>query len=225
MHLLVVEDNVRLARSLARLLVEDHHVVELAMTGHEGLELAVGADGLDVVILDIGLPDIDGLQVCRSLRAEGLTLPILMLTARDAVGDRVAGLDAGADDYLVKPFAYPELSARLRALGRRGDAERTRHEPALRLGSIVLDEAARQVHVAEDSLELSQREFALLECLMRHPDQVLTRDQLLDHAWPMAVAVMPNTVDQYVSFLRRKLGPESERIQTVRGVGYRMTST
>jgi DNA-binding response OmpR family regulator len=225
MHLLMVEDDVRLARSLTRLLAEDHHVVEHAATGHEGLELAVAADGLDLVILDIGLPDIDGLQVCRSLRADGLTLPILMLTARDAVGDRVAGLDAGADDYLVKPFAYPELGARLRALGRRSDVDRTRHEPVLRLGGIVLDEAARQVRVADEPVDLSQREFALLECLMRHPDQVLTRDQLLDHAWPMAVAVMPNTVDQYVSFVRRKLGPESERIETVRGVGYRMTST
>jgi len=223
MHLLVVEDDARLARSLSRLLAEDHHVVELAATGRDGLDLAAAAEGLDVLILDIGLPDIDGLQVCRTLRAEGLTLPILMLTARDAVGDRVAGLDAGADDYLVKPFAYPELSARLRALVRRADTGRT--EPSLCIGRIALDEAAHQVRVGDEPIDLSQREFALLECLMRHPDQVLTRDQLLDHAWPMAVAVMPNTVDQYVSFVRRKLGPESERIRTVRGVGYRMSST
>ncbi len=223
MHLLVVEDDVRLARSLVRLLSEDRHVVEHAPTGRLGLELAVGTDGLDLVILDIGLPDIDGLAVCRSLRADGVTLPILMLTARDAVGDRVAGLDAGADDYLVKPFAYPELSARVRALGRRGDA--ARQQPRLQLGAIVLDETAHQVRVADAPVDLSQREFALLECLMRHPDQVMTRDQLLDHAWPMAVAVMPNTVDQYVSFVRRKLGPEAERIETVRGVGYRMSGT
>jgi two-component system OmpR family response regulator len=222
MHLLVVEDDVRLARSLTRLLAEDRHVVELARTGREALDLAAATDGLDVVILDIGLPDIDGLQVCRTLRADGLTLPILMLTARDAVGDRVAGLDAGADDYLVKPFAYPELSARLRALVRRGDAGRS--EPTLRIGHIALDEAAHQVRVGDEPVDLSQREFALLECLMRHPDQVLSRDQLLDHAWPMAVAVMPNTVDQYISFVRRKLGPEAERIRTVRGVGYRLSS-
>jgi two-component system OmpR family response regulator len=223
MHLLVVEDDARLARSLTRLLADDQHVVELATNGQDGLAVAAAADGLDVVILDIGLPDIDGLEVCRALRAMGLALPILMLTARDAVGDRVAGLDAGADDYLVKPFAYPELSARLRALVRRGATGRS--EPSLRIGRVTLDEAARQVRVDDESIDLSQREFALLECLMRHPDQVLTRDQLLDHAWPMAVAVMPNTVDQYVSFVRRKLGPESERIHTVRGVGYRMSST
>jgi two-component system OmpR family response regulator len=222
MHLLVVEDDVRLARSLTRLLAEDRHVVELARTGREALDLAAATDGLDVVILDIGLPDIDGLQVCRTLRADGLTLPILMLTARDAVGDRVAGLDAGADDYLVKAFAYPELSARLRALVRRGDAGRS--EPTLRIGHIALDEAAHQVRVGDEPVDLSQREFALLECLMRHPDQVLSRDQLLDHAWPMAVAVMPNTVDQYISFVRRKLGPEAGRIRTVRGVGYRLSS-
>jgi two-component system OmpR family response regulator len=225
MHLLVIEDDPRLSRSLSRLLTGDRHIVELAMTGQEGLELALGADGLEAVILDLGLPDIDGLEVCRAIRAEGLKLPILMLTARDAVRDRVAGLDAGADDYLLKPFSYPELSARLRALARRGQADRAAHEPVLRVGEVVLDEAARQVRVRDEPIDLSQREFALLECLMRHPGQVLTRDQLLDHAWPLAVAVMPNTVDQYVSFVRRKLGPEADRIETVRGAGYRMART
>ena len=194
MHLLVIEDDPRLGRSLSRLLTDERHVVELAATGFEGLDLALGADGLDAVILDLGLPDIDGLEVCRTIRTEGLKLPVLILTARDAVRDRVAGLDAGADDYLVKPFAYPELSARLRALVRRGDADRAARVPLLRVGEVVLDETALQVRVRDEQLDLSQREFALLECLMRHPDQVLSRDQLLDHAWPLAVAVMPNTV-------------------------------
>ena len=225
MHVLVVEDDPRLGRMLRRLLGDDHHVVELAATGREGLELADGLNGLEALILDLGLPDIDGLEVARQLRARGSTLPILMLTARDSVSDRVRGLDAGADDYLVKPFAYEELSARLRALSRRGSGGPARNGPTLRAGSICLDEARRLVTVGDRRVELSPREFALLECLLRHPDQVLSRDQLLDHAWPAGVAVTLNSVDAYVSFLRRKLGAEAgELIQTVRGVGYRLAA-
>lgn len=223
MHLLVVEDDPRLGRMLRRLLGDDLHVVELAATGREGLELAEGVNGLDAVILDLGLPDIDGLEVARRLRASGSTLPILMLTARDSVRDRVRGLDAGADDYLVKPFAYEELSARLRALSRRGANGQGRTGALLRAGAICLDEARHLVTVSDRRLELSPREYALLECLLRHPDQVLSRDQLLDHAWPAGVAVTLNSVDAYVSFLRKKLGREAgELIQTIRGVGYRL---
>ena len=223
MHLLVVEDDPRLGRMLRRLLGDDLHVVELAATGREGLELAEGVNGLDAVILDLGLPDIDGLEVARRLRASGSTLPILMLTARDSVRDRVRGLDAGADDYLVKPFAYEELSARLRALSRRGANGHGRTGALLRAGAICLDEARHLVTVSDRRLELSPREYALLECLLRHPDQVLSRDQLLDHAWPAGVAVTLNSVDAYVSFLRKKLGREAgELIQTIRGVGYRL---
>jgi two-component system response regulator MprA len=146
---------------------------------------------------------------------------ILMLTARDTVGDRVTGLDAGADDYLVKPFAYEELAARLRALGRRGAASR-RPEPKLAVGPIVLDETSRRVTLDGRSIDLSPREFSLLECLLRHPGQTLSRDQLLDQAWPFSVAVTPNAVDAYVHYLRDKLGSAGKLIETVRGVGYRL---
>ncbi|MEX1296820.1 MAG: response regulator transcription factor [Candidatus Limnocylindrales bacterium] len=223
MHLLIIEDDPRLSRTLTRLLVADQHVVDAAGTGHDGLDLALADAGIEAVVLDVGLPDLDGLEVCRRIRQAGLVTPVLMLTARDTVTDRVDGLDAGADDYLVKPFAYPELSARLRALTRRGSARDG--EPALlRIGEIVLHERNREVTVADDPVELSRREFGLLEALLRHPDQVLSRDQLLDLAWPVAVAVTPNSVDAYVSMLRRKLGSEATRLQTVRGVGYRLSS-
>ncbi|MEA2026392.1 MAG: response regulator transcription factor, partial [Chloroflexota bacterium] len=220
MHLLVVEDDLRLARALSRLLTEDRHVVDVAHTGSDGLDLILGDVGIEAVILDIRLPDIDGLEVCRRLRDFGSALPILMLTARDAVSDRVAGLDAGADDYLVKPFAYAELTARLRALVRRHEARTAGTGQQLCVGGITLDEASRCVTVDGTGVDLSRREFALLECLLRHPDQVLSRSQMLDHAWPISVAVTPNSVDAYVSFLRRKLGSEADRLQTVRGVGY-----
>jgi two-component system response regulator MprA len=146
---------------------------------------------------------------------------ILMLTARDTVGDRVTGLDAGADDYLVKPFAYEELAARLRALGRRGHASR-RPDPRLIVGPIMLDETSRRVTLDGKSIDLSPREFSLLECLLRHPGQTLSRDQLLDQAWPFSVAVTPNAVDAYVHYLRDKLGSAGKLIETVRGVGYRL---
>ena len=224
MHLLIIEDDPRLGRVLERLLTVDRHVVEVAATGKDGLDLALHGSSLDAIVLDIGLPDVSGLDVARRLRSAGRSMPILMLTARDSVRDRVAGLDAGADDYLVKPFAYEELSARLRALVRRSVAP-TRAGARLVAGPITLDEARRSVTVSGRSMDLSAREFAVLECLLRHPDQVLSRDQLLDRAWPMGVAVTLNSVDAYVSFLRRKLGPEAGgRLQTVRGVGYRLVS-
>jgi DNA-binding response OmpR family regulator len=222
MHLLIVEDDPRLGRLLSRMLAEDRHVVELASAGAEGLELAEVTDGLDAIILDIGLPDMSGLEVARRLRASGSKTAILMLTARDAVDDRVAGLDAGADDYLVKPFAYRELAARLRALRRR-TAGSLETPSALALGVIELDDVRRVVTVSGDRITLSPREFSLLECFLRHPDQVLSRDQLLDAAWPLGVAVTPNTVDAYVHLLREKLGDEAgSYIRTERGVGYRI---
>jgi len=224
MHLLIVEDDDRLRRVLKRLLEEQRHVVETAATGGEGYELATATGGgLDVLILDVGLPDISGLEVARRLRAEGSQIAILMLTARDTVGDRVSGLDAGADDYLVKPFAFAELSARLRALGRRSAPGTRRSEPRLTVGPIVLDETRRLVTVGSRPVDLSPREFSLLECFLRHPGQALTRDQLLDHAWPFGVAVTPNAVDAYVHYLRDKLGDAGGMIRTVRGVGYRLS--
>jgi len=225
MHLLVVEDDPRLGPLLQRLLQGDRHVVELAADGPSGLELAESMDGFDAIVLDIGLPRLSGLDVARRLRAGGSRLPILMLTARDTVGDRVTGLDAGADDYLVKPFAYEELAARLRALARRASSAPERAGTVLSAGQVALDERLRRVTVAGRPIELSPREFALLECLLRHPDQVLSRDQLLDLAWPTGVAVTPNAVDAYVHYLREKLGPAAAQIETVRGMGYRMRAT
>ena len=221
MHLLVIEDDPRLSRLLRRLLEEDRHVVELATDGVSGVEIAAAAPGIDAIVLDVGLPDISGLEVARRVRASGSDVPILMLTARDTVGDRVSGLDAGADDYLVKPFAYEELAARLRALGRRGNGSR-RAEPKLVVGPITLDETARRVTLDGKTVDLSPREFSLLECFLRHPGQTLSRDQLLDQAWPFSVAVTPNAVDAYIHYLREKLGVAGRLIETVRGVGYRM---
>jgi len=219
-HLLVVEDDVRLSRLLKRLLGQDRHVVETALTAEEGLEIATSGLELDAVILDVGLPDKSGFEVARALRKGGSQVPILMLTARDSVGDRVEGLDAGADDYLVKPFAYEELLARLRALGRRPPS---RKSAALKTGPIELDETTRRVTVSGKSVDLSQREFSILECLLRRPGQVLSRDQLLDYAWPYGVALTPNTVEAYIHLLREKLGVEAAaHVETVRGVGYRL---
>jgi len=225
-HLLVVEDDPRLGRLLLRLFSNDRHVVDLAATGQDAIELLEANAGFDAVILDIGLPGIDGFEVARRIRATGSRIPILMLTARDGLSDRVTGLDAGADDYVVKPFAYEELAARVRAVHRRVGGATPDAGPQLQVGPIVLDEARRSVTVDGKGVDLTLREFALLECLLRHPGHALSRDQLLDMAWPFGVAVTPNTVDAFVTFLRRKLGPVgAARIETIRGVGYRMADT
>jgi DNA-binding response OmpR family regulator len=222
MHVLLVEDDQRLARVLRRLLEDDRHVVEVANDGETGVEVATSPAGIEVIVLDIGLPDISGLEVARQVRKAGSDVAILMLTARDTVNDRVVGLDAGADDYLVKPFAYEELAARLRALARRTEAGPRRPDPVLTAGPISLDERTRRVTVDGARIDLSPREFSLLECLLRHPGQTLTRDQLLDQAWPFSVAVTPNAVDAYVHYLRTKLGTAASRVETVRGIGYRL---
>jgi DNA-binding response OmpR family regulator len=220
LHVLVVEDDARLSRLLRRLLTQDRHVVETALTAGDGLEIATSGAELDAIVLDVGLPDRSGFDVARILRKQGSQIPILMLTARDAVSDRVEGLDAGADDYLVKPFAYEELLARLRALGRRPP---TRKSIALRSGPFELDETTRRVTVGGKPVDLSQREFSILECLLRRPGQVLSRDQLLDYAWPYGVALTPNTVEAYIHLLREKVGNSAANyIETVRGVGYRL---
>ena len=222
-HVLVVEDDPRLGRLLTRLLTTDRHVVDLATDGLEAVDLLAANPAFEAVILDVGLPGIDGFEVARRVRAGGSAIPILMLTARDSLTDRVDGLDAGADDYLVKPFAYEELVARMRAIFRRVSGGAGEPSSRLIVGPIALDEARRSVTVGGDPVDLSPREFALLECLLRHPGHALSRDQLLDMAWPFGAAVTPNTVDAFVTFLRRKLGPVgAARIQTVRGIGYRM---
>jgi two-component system OmpR family response regulator len=221
MHLLLVEDDPRLADLVARLLTADHHVVEQAATAAEALEMSELA-GLDAIVLDVGLPDLSGFEVARRVRSRGSRIPILMLTARDAISDRVTGLDAGADDYLVKPFAVEELAARIRALGRRGRDRSA--DASMSSGPIVLDEAGRMLTLDGRRVDLSPREFAMIECLLRHKGQALSRDQLLNHAWPYDSEVTPAIVDTYVYFLRRKLGVAGGLIETVRGLGYRMAA-
>ncbi len=222
MHLLLVEDDDRLRHLLARMFEEERHVVESAATGGEALELAELGHGIDTVILDVGLPDMSGFDVARAIRSRMLPVAILMLTARDTVADRVTGLDTGADDYLVKPFAFAELAARVRALGRRNTAAAPRPETVLAVGPIRIEETTHSVSVDGRAVDLSPREHALLECFLRHPGQVLSRDQLLDHAWPYGSAVTPNAVDAYVHYLREKLGESSRLLVTVRGYGYRL---
>jgi two-component system OmpR family response regulator len=220
MRLLVVEDELKMASLLRRGLIEEGYAVDVARTGDDALWMAQAAE-YDAVVLDLMLPGIDGIEVCRRLREDGLWAPILMLTARDAVEDRVAGLDAGADDYLPKPFSFAELLARLRALVRRGAAER----PAvLEVGELRLDPATRRVWRGDTEIRLSGKEFAILETFMRRPGQVLSRYHLLEHAWDYGYENRSNVVDVYVRYLRDKIDRPFGRdsIETVRGVGYRL---
>ncbi|HKC21414.1 MAG TPA: response regulator transcription factor [Gaiellaceae bacterium] len=214
--ILVVDDDPPILRMLQRTLAAEGYDVDIAADGGAALA-AVERSVPDVVVLDVAMPGVDGLAVCRRLRGKGLAVPILLLTARDAVADRVAGLDAGADDYLVKPFAAEELLARVRALHRRGK------EPAetLAYGDLVLDVSSRRAQRAGRMLELSAREADLLELMLRNPEQVVTRELALARVWAGASAT-PNAVDRYVSYLRRKLG-EPQLIQTVRGIGFVLT--
>jgi len=211
---LVVDDDGPIRRMLERTLAAEGYGVSGAVDGGSALA-AVERSVPDVLVLDIGLPGLDGLAVCRRLRGKGLALPILLLTARDAVADRVVGLDAGADDYLVKPFAAEELLARVRALLRRGAVP----GELLAFGDLVFDVEARAARRAGAEISLSAREADLLELLLRNPRQVITRSQALDHVWGGVAAASLNAVDRYVSYLRRKLG-EPPLIQTVRGVGF-----
>ncbi len=222
MRILLIEDDQRLTRLMTRVLEEEHFTVDVAHEGDTGLELALrGAH--DVAIVDWMLPGRDGPAICRAVRAARLPLALLMLTARGQLEDRVIGLDSGADDYLVKPFAFEELLARVRALGRRftvttGDAWE------LRSGDLVLDLRAHTARRGNHALDLTTTEWNLLECLLRHPGQTLTRQQILDYVWSYEHDVQPTMVDVYISYLRRKLNlpRRPDPIQTVRGVGYRL---
>ncbi len=216
----MVEDDPRLSDLLVRGLTAEGLAVDLVRRGRRALE-AVAVTGYDVVVLDVGLPDLDGFEVCRAMRAERVWCPVLMLTARTAVADRVDGLDAGADDYLAKPFALEELLARLRALARRGPVARA---PQLTVGDLRLDPATHEVWRADVSLDLSLREFALLEAFMRHAGQVLSRGTLIDQVWPAGSEQRSNVVEVYVRYLREKIdrpfGVAS--LENVRGAGYRL---
>jgi two-component system OmpR family response regulator len=220
MRVLVVEDDMRMARALRRGLRGEGIVVDVVGGGAEALGRARSTD-FDAVVLDVMLPDLDGFETCRRLRQEGVWAPIIMLTARDAVEDRIRGLDEGADDYLTKPFSLAELLARLRALVRRGPVERP---PVLEVGDLRLDPAAHRVWRGDQEVELSAREFALLETFMRRAGQVLSQSQLLDAAWDMGYEQRSNVVEVYVGYLRQKIDrPFGVRsLETVRGVGYRL---
>ncbi len=220
MHILLVEDELRLATAIRRVLQEEGHVVDHVADGAEALTQAL-MEEYDAIILDVMLPSMDGFAIARELRSRGSKVPILMLTARDSVRDRVAGLDAGADDYLTKPFAMSELLARLRALDRRARmAGPDAH--ILRVGDLELDLKAREARRQGRRIELTPKEFALLEALMRHPGQVLTRSQLLDLVWNYDAVIESNVVDTYIHYLRTKIDKDFEPklIRTVRGAGY-----
>lgn len=220
MRVLVVEDDVKMASLLRRGLGHEGYAVDVVGSGEEALWAATEFD-VDAVVLDAGIPEPDGYEVCRRLRQQGRWMPVLMLTARDAVADRVRGLDAGADDYLVKPFSFDELFARLRALLRRDPGERP---TVLSSGDLCLDPAGKEVTVGGESVELSAKEFALLELFLRHPGEVLSRTQILDHVWDFAYDGGSNVVDVYVRYLREKLDRRFgvTWIETVRGHGYRL---
>lgn len=222
MHILIVEDERKMAALLRRVLLEERHTVDLAHDGVSGLDLAL-SDTYDAIILDLMLPGMDGLGICREVRAHQITTPILMLTARGTVADRVKGLKTGADDYLVKPFAVEEFLARVEALLRR--RERVFEElTELRVGELTLDLVRREARRAGRIIELTSKEFALLEFLMRHPRQVLTRTQIIDHVWRYDLDAFSKVVDIYIHYLRDKIDQGFSRslIKTVRGVGYKI---
>lgn len=219
MLLLIVEDSVRMAGLLRRGLLEEGYAVEVASTGIDAVWQATETT-FDAIVLDVLLPDIDGFEVCRRLRQAERWAPILMLTARDDVADRVRGLDAGADDYLTKPFAFEELLARLRSLVRRGPGER----PAvIRVDDIELDPAAHTIRRGDVPIDLTKKEFALLQYLMAHQGEALSRERLLEHVWDFAFDGDPNVVDVYVGYVRAKIDRPFGRhsIETIRGIGYR----
>lgn len=219
MHILVVEDERRLANLIRRALEEESHVVDVNCDGAEALELALSTD-YDLIVLDLMLPHVDGIEICKRLRARNKDTRILMLTARDAVEDRVLGLEAGADDYLIKPFSFSELLARVKALSRR--SVQAQAETELQVGDLVLDLARHEARRGDHAIELTAKEFQLLEYLMRNAGHVLTRTQILDHVWGYNFDSFSNVVDIYVHYLRNKIdrGFPEPMIRTVRGVGY-----
>lgn len=225
MRVLIVEDDQRLTRLMAQVLSDEHWTVDTAHDGETGLELA-RAGLYDVAVVDWMLPGRDGPSLCRALRSARIGTPLLLLTARGQVEDRVAGLDSGADDYLVKPFAFDELLARLRALSRRGTPAAAAEGAELRAGEVVMDLRTHTARRAEQPLALTATEWSLLECLLRHPGQALTREQILNYVWSHDRDVQLSLVDVYVSYLRRKLDlpGRPNPIQTVRGCGYRFAA-
>jgi DNA-binding response OmpR family regulator len=220
-RILVVEDEHKLAGVLKRGLEEHGYAVDVAYDGEDGLAFATAAQ-YDLVVLDIMLPKLDGFSVCTQLRAQNMHVPVLMLTARDAVDDRVNGLDSGADDYLTKPFAFREFVARVRALLRR-DA-RAAKDPILRVADLQIDTVSHDVRRAGKLVELTTKEYAILEYFARNPNRVLTRTQIAEHVWDFDFVSMSNVIDVYIGYLRRKLGDDTEPrlLRTIRGTGYQL---
>jgi DNA-binding response OmpR family regulator len=221
MKILLVEDEARLATAVRRVLDEEGYAIDWAADGADGLARAEAGE-YDIILLDVMLPSYDGYEIARRLRSDGSTVPILMLTARDGIQDRVRGLDSGADDYLVKPFALAELLARVRALGRRAKMGGATESPTLAVADLELDLRSREARRGTRRIELTAREFGLLETLMRHPNQVMTRSQLLDSVWSYDSITESNVVDIYIHYLRNKIdkGFDKKLIRTVRGMGY-----
>lgn len=224
MRVLLVEDEKKMASFIERGLKEEAYAVDVMHDGEKGWE-CVSVNDYDVIILDVMLPKLSGLDLCEKIRKSGNRTPILMLTARDSVEDKIKGLDQGADDYLTKPFAFDELLARLRALMRR--PRDLKEESQLSGGGLVMDLLARKVRDSKGEIPLSQKEFALLEFLMRNKGEVVTRTQIAEHVWDLHFDPMSNTIDVYINFLRKKIDthPGKSRIETVRGSGYRFTDS
>ena len=219
MRVLVVEDDPEISRFIVRGLTEERHIVDLVADGLSAIDM-VAAEEYDAVVLDLMLPGVDGFEVCRRMRAQGADTPVIIVTARDALADRVAGLDGGADDYLVKPFEFDELLARLRALGRRGRTRQMTH--LLEYGPIAVDPVAHTVTAADQPVSLTATEYRLLEFLVRRAEAIVTRDQLAQHVWGGDYEPMSNNADVYVGYVRRKLlaATPDPLIHTVRGMGY-----
>ena len=220
MRILVVDDDLKFCDIVKRGLEEDSYSVDCVHDGDDGEYYAANTP-YDLIILDIMMPEKSGLEVCRSLRAKNINTPILMLTAKDTVSDRVKGLDTGADDYLVKPFAFAELLARVRALMRRKSASKS---PEINIGSLTVNTVTREVRWQNQSVDLTTKEYVILEYLARHPNAVVTRTMIEEHAWDYDLDSMSNLVDVYIRRIRQKIDPEHGKriIQTVRGAGYRM---
>lgn len=222
MRILIVEDEHKIAQSIKKGLEQEYYAVDVAYDGATGLDLALGED-FDFIILDRLLPDMDGLEICKSLREKGIHTPVLMLTARGQLVDKVEGLNGGADDYLVKPFAFEELLARIRALQRRpADMIGT----VLKIGDLSMDISKYEVKRADENIRLSSKEYSLLEYLLRHPNQIITKEQIINHVWNYDSDILPNTVEVYIGYLRNKIDKpfrESKPlIHTIRGFGYKI---
>jgi len=222
MKILVVEDEHLIATSIKKGLEQEHYVVDLAFDGEEGLDLASSGD-YDLILLDLMLPKIDGLKICHQLRQDEIHTPILMLTAKSQLEDKITGLDSGADDYLTKPFAFEELLARVRALARR--PQNTTTTEILTVGDLSLNVSNYEVIRASKNISLSSKEYSLLECLMRHAGQILSKDQLIQHVWSYESDILPNTVEVYIRNLRQKIDKNFSQklIKTIRGFGYKIS--